>query len=241
MGHPHTGKCNSTTPTPPSHHRNTLCTCTNPKVLNTPRFKETDPWQLRDRQWHTDAILRALRVHTAGQGETHKYTEMQRQEHNGTCLCRGSQMQKCSLMCKPKHTPSHTHHCTRAPQGAAITARVVCKSNWQGDTHSLADSHPASPPKGQSLEAEGSQSFKVDSPTSHSPVVRLFRRNSICSVCPACSARARGVGASESPEKQWTPAPQPRSAWVSARSVVVTAAHRAWGRGEEEEGCPKLE
>lgn len=62
VGHPHTGKCNSTTPTPPSHHRNTLCTCTNPKVLNTPRFKETDPWQLRDRQWHTDAILRALRV-----------------------------------------------------------------------------------------------------------------------------------------------------------------------------------
>lgn len=36
------------------------------------------------------------------------------------------------------------------------------------------------------------------------------------------------MGASGSPEKQLTPAPQPRSAWVSARSVVVTAAHRAW-------------
>lgn len=35
-----------------------------------------------------------------------------------------------------------------------------------------------------------------------------------------------------SPEKQLTPAPQPRSAWVSARSEVVTAAHRAWQEGE---------
>lgn len=59
----------------------------------------------------------------------------------------------------------------------------------------------------------------------------MFRRNSICSVCPACSARARGVGALGSPEKQLTPAPQPRSAWVSARSEVVTAAHRAWKKG----------
>lgn len=42
------------------------------------------------------------------------------------------------------------------------------------------------------------------------------------------------MGASGSPEKQLTPAPQPRSAWVSARSVVVTAAHRAWGRGAGE-------
>lgn len=40
------------------------------------------------------------------------------------------------------------------------------------------------------------------------------------------------MGAAGSPEKQLTPAPQPRSAWVSARSEVVTAAHRAYGRGE---------
>lgn len=70
-------------------------------------------------------------------------------------------------------------------------------------------------------------------------MVRLFLRNSICSICPACSARARGVGASGSPEKQLIPAPQPRSAWVSARSVVVTAAHRAWeGRGGRKGSVP---
>lgn len=39
------------------------------------------------------------------------------------------------------------------------------------------------------------------------------------------------MGALGSPEKQLTPAPQPRSAWVSARSEVVTAAHRAWKKG----------
>lgn len=49
------------------------------------------------------------------------------------------------------------------------------------------------------------------------------------------------MGASGSPEKQLTPAPQPRSAWVSARSVVVTAAHRAWegqgGKGQSQQKC----
>lgn len=50
------------------------------------------------------------------------------------------------------------------------------------------------------------------------------------------------MGASGSPEKQLTPAPQPRSAWVSARSVVVTAAHRAWdgqegGKGQSQQEC----
>lgn len=49
------------------------------------------------------------------------------------------------------------------------------------------------------------------------------------------------MGASGSPEKQLTPAPQPRSAWVSARSVVVTAAHRAWegrgGKGQFQQEC----
>lgn len=102
---------------------------------------------------------------------------------------------------------------------------MVCNQTSQGDIQpcQTPTQHPF-----QRARSREAPSLQVDNKTSHSPVVRLFRRNSICSACPACSARARGVGASGSPEKQLTPAPQPRSAWVSARSVVVTAAHRAW-------------
>lgn len=97
----------------------------------------------------------------------------------------------------------------------------------QGDTQALAPrDHP--PLQRARPRPQGGRSKSM---CSHSPVVRLFRRNSICRVCPACSARARGVGAPGSPEKQLTEAPQPRSAWVSARSEVVTAAHRACGAG----------
>lgn len=116
---------------------------------------------------------------------------------------------KYPLTHKPQTRPKYPCCCPRDHQGASITA-------WEW---------PANPGSQfllplQTLPAEGRA-------TGHSPVLWLFRRNSICSVCPACSARARGVGAAGSPEKQLTPAPQPRSAWVSARSVVVTAAHRA--------------
>lgn len=124
----------------------------------------------------------------------------------------------------------HTHACTRAPGGVVIRAQVVRKSKLTGQYPAQ---HPitAMPSRGPDPGSREAPSLEEDGPTSHSPVVRLFRRNSICSVCPACSARARGVGTSGSPEKQLTPAPQPRSAWVSARSEVVTAAHRAWEEG----------
>lgn len=62
------------------------------------------------------------------------------------------------------------------------------------------------------------------------PEVLLWSRNSICSLCPLFSARARGVGHWGSPVAQLTAAPQKSRACVSARSLVVTAAHRACGR-----------
>lgn len=62
------------------------------------------------------------------------------------------------------------------------------------------------------------------------PEVLLWSRNSICSLCPLFSAKARGVGHWGSPVAQVTVAPQKSSACVSARSPVVTAAHRACGR-----------
>lgn len=62
------------------------------------------------------------------------------------------------------------------------------------------------------------------------PEVLLWSRNSICSRCPLLSARARGVGHWGSPVSQVTDAPQKSRACVSARSLVVTAAHRACSR-----------
>lgn len=91
------------------------------------------------------------------------------------------------------------------------------------------------------VELQGGQSL---------PEVLLCSRNSICSRCPLLSARARGVGHWGSPVSQVTDAPQKSRACVSARSLVVTATHRACSRArrplvklmapteEEEEDTP---
>lgn len=75
------------------------------------------------------------------------------------------------------------------------------------------------------------------------PEVLLCSRNSICSLCPLFSASARGTGHWGSPVAHVTAAPQKTRAWVSARSLVVTAAHRACdragGTGGELRACPR--
>lgn len=65
------------------------------------------------------------------------------------------------------------------------------------------------------------------------PEVLFWSRNSICSRCPLLSARARGVGHWGSPVSQVTEAPQKSRACVSARSLVVTAAHSACSRARK--------
>lgn len=100
--------------------------------------------------------------------------------------------------------------------------------SWnQLKTQLCAPEHPSSNSKGvvsgcePMVELQGGQSL---------PEVLLWSRNSICSRCPLLSARARGVGHCGSPVSQVTDAPQKSRACVSARSLVVTAAHRACSR-----------
>lgn len=148
VGHPHMETCNTT----PTQQHSTLCTNTNPKAVNTPRCKETETHSSSgtQRHWYTDASLRA---HTAGQRGTHKYTERDAETQRDTYM-EEQPMHKCTLTCKPKHTPNHTHTAAPGPpKELQLQLKWYVNHTSQGDPQSPVDPHPASPAKGPTLAA----------------------------------------------------------------------------------------
>ena len=80
------------------------------------------------RHWHTDATLKA---HTAGLGGTHKSRKGFRQTQRDTHMKGKPDAQMYTDM-QTQTYPKITYCCTRASQGAAITARVVFISDLAG-------------------------------------------------------------------------------------------------------------
>lgn len=121
---------------------------------------------------------------------------------------------------------AHSSAPCRAGGGARISPKCPCLSPGQGT--------PGDP------QGTPGDTRRWGQPL---PEVLLCSRNSICSLCPLFSASARGTGHWGSPVAHVTAAPQKTRACVSARSLVVTAAHRACGRagraGGELRACPR--
>lgn len=131
--------------TPPQHtytqqHRHTPHTH-KPPSSNTPRYKKIDSQQLRNADADTQ---------TPHEGPTNTQREMQRQRHKRTCIRRGSQMHKWTLICKPKGSQNHTYCCTRALKELQLLIKwYVVKPH-----RAIHSSGGPTPPKGQ-IPAKG--------------------------------------------------------------------------------------